>query len=145
MFCKYCGNDLNEGANFCTNCGKIVSHDDENTANTVSTGSVEFDDVSYEVQQDPERDEKGGSILKFSILGLAFGCSFYLSLLGLIFSIVARCKVKGYLAQYGETEGRATVGKHLSLVGIILNIVSVVLLPLVIVGLVIGALEGLGY
>ena len=145
MFCKYCGNDLNEGANFCTKCGKIVSHDDIPTTSMTSHSSEAFDDVSYEVPQDPERSEKGGSILKFGILGLAFGCSFYISLLGLIFSIIARVKVKRYIQEYGDTEGKATVGKHLSVAGSIVSIISLCLLPIVIIALVSGILEGLGY
>ena len=62
-------------------------------------------------------------ILTFAIMGLAFGASYYLSFLGLIFSIISRVKLSKYIKIYNATEGKATVGKHLSLVGLIVSIV----------------------
>ena len=122
MFCKYCGNQLPDDANFCPKCGKVT---DEKTNNTnESYSSYEPEPIAFEeVNQNfasIQKSEDAGSILKFSILGLAF--STVLSLLGLIFTIVAKSKVKKFIKKYGDTEGRATVGKHLTIPGMILSI-----------------------
>ena len=124
MFCKYCGNELPESANFCPKCGKInedASKDEENKIISPVALNEYLDEAPEYEQEDPfrkEKDELGGSILKFAILGLAFGITMWFSLLGLIFSIVARKKVKEYIAKFNETERRATVGKSINIAGL---------------------------
>ena len=141
MFCKFCGNELPENANFCPRCGGI-NDDTPNKEASVKQEPVKQAPASdipsfFEEQteapfmqpataEDPFKQEKsdmGGSILKFAILGLAFGMTMFLSLLGLIFSIVARTKLNTYIAKFGETEGTASVGKGLSIAGLIVSIV----------------------
>lgn len=126
MFCKYCGNELPEGTTFCLRCGKddsvqVVgySSDTQKDANNDVNDEKNLNDKR---PVDKNKDDLSGSILKFSILGLAFSLSFWLSLLGLIFSIISRMKLRVYIEKYGNTEGRATVGKHIGLVGLITNI-----------------------
>lgn len=70
-----------------------------------------------------EREQLSGRILTFSILSLVFMSTGCLSLLGLIFACVAKSKVKTYVQRFGATEGRATVGKHLSTAGLISSII----------------------
>jgi hypothetical protein len=142
MFCKFCGNELPEGANFCTKCGKVVSPDDIPAAGVSAPVTAEYEYVPYEEPQDAERDSRGGSILKFAILGLAFACSFYLSFLGLVFSIIARVKVKRYVSRYNETQGRATVGRHLSVAALVASIVLTAILAIIVIVMVIAALAG---
>ena len=142
MFCKFCGNELPEGANFCTKCGKVVSPDDIPLAGVSAPVTAEYEYVPYEEPKDAERDSRGGSILKFAILGLAFACSFYLSFLGLVFSIIARVKVKRYVSRYNETQGRATVGKHLSVAALVASIVFAAILAIIVIVMVIAALAG---
>ena len=143
MFCKFCGNELPEGANFCTKCGKVVSPDDIPAAGVSAPVTAEYEYVPYEEPQDAERDSRGGSILKFAILGLAFACSFYLSFLGLVFSIIARVKVKRYVSRYNETQGRATVGRHLSVAALVASIVFTAILAIIVIVMVIAALAGM--
>lgn len=143
MFCKFCGNELPEGANFCTKCGKVVSPDDIPLAGVSAPVTAEYEYVPYEEPKDAERDSRGGSILKFAILGLAFACSFYLSFLGLVFSIIARVKVKRYVSRYNETQGRATVGKHLSVAALVASIVLTAILAIIVIVMVIAALAGM--
>ena len=126
MFCKFCGNELPDGAGFCTKCGKVVSYEEAQISG-INTPFINDNEYTPFNEQDKEKESKGADILKFAILSLAFASSFYLSVLGLVFSIIARVKLKKYVAQYGETEGKATVGKHLSLVGLIVSIVLSVL------------------
>ena len=143
MFCKFCGNELPEGANFCTKCGKVVSPEDIPAAGVSAPVTAEYEYVPYEEPKDAERDSRGGSILKFAILGLAFACSFYLSFLGLVFSIIARVKVKRYVSRYNETQGRATVGKHLSVAALVASIVLTAILAIIVIVMVIAALAGM--
>lgn len=134
MFCKYCGNELTEDARFCPKCGKI----NENKPEEIDYFD-DFNGAELATQEDvanvenPERDSRGGEILKFAILGLAFGVTGTFSILGLILSYIAKRKLKRYLNDYGKTQGRASVGKGLSIAGII---VSWVMLALVLIYLV---------
>ena len=114
MFCKHCGNQLPENATFCPKCGKV--NDGQSFGQNESYEPINTDNVFYNAQKDSD----AGSILKFSIMGLAF--SFILPILGLIFTIIAKTKVRNFVEAYGETEGRATVGKHLTIPGMISSI-----------------------
>ncbi len=131
MFCRHCGNELPENANFCPVCGNF--NQETKQANETEKKSEYFEDPA-EIKLDDifenEKKELGGSILKFAILGLAFGATGLLSLLGLIFTIISKAKVGTYKAKFGNTEGAATVGKHLGLAGMILNIFMVVFFTL---------------
>ena len=111
MFCKYCGNQLPEDAKFCPKCGK-VTEEQANNYSSYEPEPIVFNDVKNDFVS-KQKDEDAGSILKFAILGLAF--SVPVSILGLIFTIIAKSKVKRFIYKYGDTEGRATVGKHLTI------------------------------
>jgi hypothetical protein len=130
MFCKYCGNQLPEDAKFCPKCGKITE-EQEFEANDAFEKQENENSNFYEPEPiilnetrndvlDQQKDEDAGSILKFAILGLAF--SIPVSVLGLIFTIISKSKVKGFIRKYGETSGRATVGKILTIPGMISSI-----------------------
>ena len=127
MFCRYCGNELPENANFCPNCGQInesVGRGDENASVGVGPSVGYNESVLGTVQEtieDRERDNLGGEILKYSILGLSFGVTFWFSLIGFIFSIIARVKLGKYVSLYKETRGRASVGKGLCIGGLIVG------------------------
>ena len=120
MFCKHCGYQLPEDSNFCPNCGKIT---DEVKKEEEKVEVIDCTNVDPFL--DEQKDELGGKILKFSILGLAF--SFFLPILGFIFTVIARSKIKSYVNIFGETQGRASVGKGLSIGGLISSIVFFVI------------------
>ena len=131
MFCKYCGNKLPENANFCPVCGKInedAAKDEEVVSaalEVVIEQPNEPNESNEQESEDPfekEKEELGGQILKYAILGLAFGITVWLSLLGLIFSIVSRSKLSNYISKFHETDGRATVGKSLSVAALAVSI-----------------------
>ena len=143
MFCRFCGNELPDGANFCTKCGKLVSQQEDYASNMNVGYNNGFGYNPFEDAHSVQKDSDASGILKFSILGLAFACSFYLSILGFIFSIIARVKVRNFISQYGETEGKATVGKHLSLAGLIVSIVCNILLFILLFALIILGLSEL--
>ena len=117
MTCKYCGNELENGATFCSRCGKIK--EEEQVEEVVESAGY----------SEKERENADGELLKFSILGLGFGIGALLSygilsILGLIFSYIARGKLEKYTQKYRETRGRASVGKKLSVAGVIVSWVS---------------------
>lgn len=80
------------------------------------------------------------NVLVWGILGLAFSCSFYLSLLGLIFSIVAKGKVTAYTTGGGQLTGKAKVGAILAKVGLILGIVFTALFFLWLIIVIVAAI-----
>ena len=102
MYCKYCGAQLTEGANFCTACGKEQNE-------TVVTAPV----ISEE-----ERRSMRNNILGWGITSLAFACSVFLSFLGFIFAIVAKAKAKKYYKTFGILDWQAKVGNHLANAGL---------------------------
>ena len=114
MICKHCGYEIAEGSAFCSTCGKVVEE----------TDAVEAIEVSK------PRDDFGGRILAFGILSLAFAMTFFLSFLGIIFGSIAKSMASAYEREFGETEGKATVGKNLAKPGLIVGIILTVLAAL---------------
>ena len=66
-------------------------------------------------------------VLVFGILGLAFACSFYLSILGIIFSAIGISQANNFARENGAVFGKAKVGRILSKVGLPVGIVFTVL------------------
>lgn len=123
MFCKYCGNELPEETNFCVHCGKLTEESSLDGDGAVVVQPIVCPEVPREEDaRQQERDEMGGRLLKFSIFGLVFGVSYWLSVVGLVFAILARRQVSKYEKAFGQTEGRATVGKHLSIAALIISV-----------------------
>ena len=142
MFCKYCGNPLSSDAKFCSKCGKIVDSIDSSSSSDYDFFGAETPVAELAPQRntydDYVKDTLGGSILKFAILSVVFACTFYLSFLGIIFSSIARSKVRQFEIMFGETEGRATVGKHINVGGTIGSWVMFILSVIVIIVLASG-------
>ena len=59
------------------------------------------------------------SVLIMGILAVAFACSFYLSLGGVIFGAIGLSKAKKFMEECGQLFGKAKIGKYLSLGGLI--------------------------
>lgn len=141
MFCKYCGNELPEDANFCPQCGKMNEPKKDTKAENAVQSSFDFSSPVYQQTENPlverEKSHLGGQILKFAILGLSFGCTFLLSWLGLVFSIMTKAKVREYEEKFGETEKQATVGKHLNIPAFIISIIFTAILTLFIFALIV--------
>ena len=88
MYCKNCGNQLNENVNFCNQCGKVIAQD--------------------QVQQ---QDDNPAMV--FSISG--FVLSFFSSIAGLILSIIAYKKYKKQQNQ--QYKGLSIAGLVISGIG----------------------------
>ena len=134
MFCKYCGSELPDGTTFCINCGKDDTFEKDNIKAQERGESSSFEYIpsapKEDIQKDPQRSSMASRILTYAIMGLAFATTYYLSVIGLIFSIISRSKLKKYLKIYKDTEGKATVGKHIGLAALISSIVITSLLCL---------------
>ncbi len=144
MFCKKCGYVIPESAGFCPKCGaKIDTMSQGRPAMTVNQPARQDPFPAQPVYGTPfitpQQQQEANSILIWGILGLAFSCTFFLSFLGIIFSSIAKGKVRDYIARYGVLYGKAKVGNILSTVGIPVGIVMTVLLAIYIIYIIVLA------
>ena len=111
MFCKNCGRQLDEGENVCPVCGTV------NGGETAAASTLEYGYDTVNETNEQMKSEMAGQALKWGILSLAFSASGFLSLLGFIFSFIAKSKALSYQQTYGMLEGKAKVGRILGKVG----------------------------
>ena len=111
MFCKNCGRQLDEGETLCPACGTV------NATEATATESVSYEYSAVDTANQLLKDEMAGQTLKWGILSLAFAASGCLSLLGFIFSFIAKSKALAYERTFGVLEGKARVGRILGKVG----------------------------
>ena len=106
-FCTSCGKEIEDSANVCSNCGTPV--DGGAVTNTVTV-------------QQPVATEKGNGIAVagFVLSLISLLCCGFLSVLGLIFSIIG-------LVNAPKVGGK---GKGLSIAGIIMSSIAIIILIL---------------
>lgn len=109
-FCTSCGKELTDGANVCSNCGTPIEGENTAVANTVT------------VQQTVATPEKGNgmAVAGFVLSLISLFCCGFLSILGLIFSILG-------LVNAPKVGGK---GKGLAIAGIILGGLAILLMIL---------------
>ena len=165
MFCQNCGTFLEEGVKFCPNCGTPVAMPEavneavaaEEPAEPVTEEPV-YEQPVYEqpvneqpvyeqpvVKSNPAAEALSTPILIFGILGISFACIPYINFLGIIFSAIAKGKVKQFLAEGGVLAGKAKIGNILATVGLILGIIFTVIFAIVIIGLIVAAVSNSGH
>jgi hypothetical protein len=131
MFCKNCGRQLDEGETLCPACGTVNATEATDTAATAEYG--------YDTVNEQLKDEMAGTALKWGIISLAFAASGCLSLLGFIFSFIAKSKALAYEQAFGVLEGRAKVGRILGKVGFGLGLgLTIYMAFAVMLGVIIG-------
>ena len=111
MFCKNCGRQLDEGETLCPACGTV------NVTEATATESVSYEYSAVDTANQQLKDEMAGQTLKWGIISLAFAASGCLSLLGFIFSFIAKSRARAYEQTFGVPEGKAKVGRILGKVG----------------------------
>ena len=146
MICNNCGNQVADNANVCPYCGtpfaasapQAAQPQYAQPAQTQYAQPVQnqyaqpqyaqpqYGQVAQAPVGDANEREMSKSTLIWGILGIAFGCSFYLSFLGIIFGAIGLGKAKNYMAAGYPLAGRAKTGRILALVGMILGIVLTV-------------------
>ena len=140
MFCKNCGRQLDEGENICPACGTVNASETTATPNAGIEYAV--DDVS--AVNERLKDQMAGEALKWGIISLAFAASGCLSLLGFIFSFIAKGKALAYQNVFGVLEGRAKAGRILSKIGFGVGLGMTIYVALVFVIAVLAELATLG-
>ena len=101
MFCKNCGRQLDEGENVCPVCGTV------NGGETAAAPTVEYGYDAVNAANEQMKNEMVSQSLTWGILSLAFSASGCLSLLGFIFSFIAKSKALAYEQTFGVLEGKA--------------------------------------
>ena len=86
-----------------------------------------------QIAETEEEKKLGDEILKLSILGLTFGGSWVLTIMGFIFSGIAKKKIRQYKLKYGKLKGRAKAGRTISLIGAAISWLIVICILLIIV------------
>lgn len=126
MFCKFCGSELPDNMNFCGKCGKLQDslHPQQEGDVVVQPIICKEDSATWNAEATAKQTYSKG-VLTYSIWGLALGATGFLSVVGLVLSGIARYKLSKYREMYGPVEGRAKIGKHLSMAGIIVSLVAI--------------------
>lgn len=142
MFCKNCGHQMNDGENFCSACGAM------NTTENTNTTGLQYDFVTVDTVRDEEKDEMAGQTFKWGLMSLIFSASGCLSLLGFIFSFIAKRKAKDFVDTFGQLEGRAKAGRVLGKIGFGVGLgytifwaLYVIIIVLLVVAAVFGVVE----
>ncbi len=112
MFCKKCGAYMNDNQRYCSQCGAVIIGEEGNVSSVSSY-------VGPMGSTTPT--------LVFGILGLSFSCSFCLSILGIIFSIIGLCKANRAVDIIGNTSRKVNIGRRLAIAGLIVGIITTVL------------------
>ncbi len=153
MFCQNCGTQLPEDVKFCPECGAPVEiidplRNEPTVEEPVVAAAPVFEQPVYEtptyrepvVQSSPEAQALSTPILVFGILGLSFACIPYVNFLGIIFSAIAKSKVKQFLGLGGVLSGKAKVGSILATVGLIIGIILTVIFAIIITFAIFGGI-----
>ena len=138
MFCKNCGRQLDEGENICPACGTVNASETTATPNA----GIEYAVDAVDLANERLKDEMAGAALKWGIISLAFAASGCLSLLGFIFSFIAKGKALAYQNVFGVLEGRAKAGRILGKIGFGVGLgMTIYMAFCVMLGVIIGLSE----
>ena len=133
-FCKNCGNELPDGAKFCTSCGAPAQENE-----TVAATPVVNETVYTETPAPKERSLNVG-MLVFSIINTALCCSVF-GIIAIIMTILART------ADTDEGENsKLKTAKTLNILGVVLGFVISVayIIFMFVIGLTAGLEEATG-
>lgn len=139
MFCKNCGRQLDEGENFCPACGTMNA-----TETPAATTGIEYAVNDTAAVNERLKEEMAGQVFKWGLLSLIFSGTVCLSLLGFIFSFIAKGKASSYETVFGEISGRAKAGRILGKIGFGLGLgMTIYIAFCVMLGVIIGLTQAL--
>ena len=137
MFCRNCGRQLDEGENFCPACGTMNA-----TETPAPTAGIEYAVNDTAAVNDYLKDEMAGQTFKWGLMSLIFSGTVCLSLLGFIFSFIAKGKAMAYQNVFGELQGRAKAGRILGKIGFGLGLGMIIYFGFcIMLGIVMGLSE----
>lgn len=140
MYCNRCGNQFDHTyTNVCPSCGNVMDTTNYNQPDIAS-------EQSYNPQQPIQNTSPDTSttVLVWSIIGLAFAIYPYVSFLGIIFSCIARNKLKEYLQSHNNIyTGKIRTSNILSTIGLITSIVMSVIYVILFIAICAGVSIGL--
>ncbi len=114
MYCTKCGTYLNDNSRVCPQCGTPINGEEKNITTT----------TTYEGPLGNPTP-----VLVWGIIGLGFSVSFYLSFLGIIFSLIGLHKANQYNLFTGYAPSNmARIGRKLSIAGVIVGIILTIAL-----------------
>ena len=111
MFCKNCGRQLDEGENICPACGTV------NATETPAPAAVQYDLGAVDTANDQLKGAMADQAFKWGLMSLIFAATGCLSLLGFIFSFIAKARVRDFELAFGAPEGKANAGRILGKIG----------------------------
>ena len=156
MFCVHCGNELEEGALFCTKCGQKIEAAEETVVFDEVATPEEVTPVDAKERKKYESPVKGITALILAIFGAVFAevafavlgyytgiygslniagqeemfmtlLAFYpMTLAALVLTCVAKGIAKKVGKKYGSIKGAALAGKIITIPGLILSIMNLV-------------------
>ena len=129
MFCKYCGNELPDSANFCPLCGKVQTDDPVNDEQKAFIAEVPVE-TEEEKALKKEKSSMRTTALVLSIISAACVLATFAfdlcALIGIVFAIIAKAKIKAYNKKYDEYSGTINSAKLISTIALIVNIILLV-------------------
>ena len=150
MFCQNCGRQLGDNENFCPACGAMKAAESNANANTdfqydLGTANInaQYSFGTATPVNEALKDEMAGQVFKWGLLGLIFANTGCLSLLGMIFSIIAKNQAASFERTFGEIKGRALAGRIMGRIGFGLGLGLTIFFALYIFIFVIVALAGI--
>ena len=107
MTCPSCGAACPRAAAYCPQCGAMLAQEAEAFVHVRTSELVRL----------------SGGALKWGILGLAFGATPSVSVLGIVFSAISMRYARRYALRNGRLNGRARVAHRMALIGLLAGIV----------------------
>ena len=139
MICNNCGTQMSDNQRFCPSCGQF-----QNAASVQTNPTTYYAPMGMQPNHaaaEAKKNSLAGSILTWGILSLVFSDTFFLSLLGFIFSFKVSSLVNEYEQTFGPTTGRARVGKIFGTVGKILGLILTIFATLYFFALIMIAIN----
>ena len=121
MFCKYCGNQLNDGAKFCASCGAKV---EENPTTKQETEQVNLTNELNITNETTQPNLTISTKKKYSGKSIA---GFVLSLVGFIVAALP-CGILGIIfssTSFNEIRTKNLKGRGLAIAGLVISIIDI--------------------
>lgn len=138
MFCRNCGAQIPDDSIFCAACGAQTYGE---PVNDQQQNHYTPEQNAY--NSEAENESIASDALRYGIMGLAFSQSVFLSILGIIFSSIAKKKAAEYYRRTGKYGAKAGVGRGLGIGGLALGIFATVFFTIYVIVIAALVAEGI--